>query len=331
MADGALADRIETIRNSPTLEALYAETGKISTTPGWLRRDEPVREDKAQSEYQPAHWRYDLCKAMLDAAGRMIDVSLAERRNLVMCNPVGGPDGPRRGIMTTKTLVSAYQMILPGEKAPSHRHTAHALRVIIDAHGSYSTVDGEKTPMETGDVVLTPGWCWHEHGHDGDQPAYWFDGLDVPLMRNLENMFYEDNPQRFDEHPKEVTTSPYRFPRDEIARRLDKAIADNEGFHGARIILEAPTMPTMLLTVERLHSGAKTRRQRSTANRVFCVMEGSGETQAGDKRLEWQRGDIFAIPTWTKFEHKATKDSQLFCMSDEPVTKFARAYKFEAD
>jgi gentisate 1,2-dioxygenase len=51
--------------------------------------------------------------------------------------------------MTTRTLVAAYQMILPGEKAPSHRHTAHALRVIIDAHGAYSTVDGEKTPMET--------------------------------------------------------------------------------------------------------------------------------------------------------------------------------------
>ena len=40
--------------------------------------------------------------------------------------------------------------------------------------------------------------------------------------------------------------------------------------------MKAPTMPTMLLTVERLAAGAKTRRQRSTTNRVFCVMEGSG-------------------------------------------------------
>ena len=90
-------------------------------------------------------------------------------------------------------------------------------------------------------------------------------------------------------------------------------------------------MPTMLLTVERLATGAKTRRQRSTTNRVFCVMEGSGESVAGDRRFEWQRGDIFAIPTWTKFEHKATSDAQLFCMSDEPLMKFARYYKFEAD
>ncbi len=201
MADGAMSDRIAAIRNVPNLDALYEETGKMSSTPGWLRRDETAPAEKQQSDYVPAHWRYDLCKAALDAAGRLIDVSLAERRNLVMCNPI-----PGKGVMTTKTLVSAYQMILPGEKAPSHRHTAHALRVIIDAKGAYSTVDGEKTPMETGDVVLTPGWCWHEHGHDGDEAAYWFDGLDVPLVRGLENMFYEDNacplrsePQRGDE------------------------------------------------------------------------------------------------------------------------------------
>jgi gentisate 1,2-dioxygenase len=206
MADGAPAnkmgsERIAAISNVPNLEALYEETGKMSSTPGWLRRDETAPEGKQQSAYVPAHWRYDLCKAALDAAGRLIDVSLAERRNLVMCNPI-----PGKGVMTTKTLVSAYQMILPGEKAPSHRHTAHALRVIIDAKGAYSTVDGEKTPMETGDVVLTPGWCWHEHGHDGDAPAYWFDGLDVPLAIGLENMFDEDNPVRFDEHPREVNT-----------------------------------------------------------------------------------------------------------------------------
>lgn len=326
MVDGATGNRIDSIRGVPTLEALYEESKKIDVTPGWLRRDETAPAEKQQSDYVPAHWRYDLCKAALDAAGRLIDVSLAERRNLVMCNPTGG-----KGAMTTKTLVGAYQMILPGEKAPSHRHTAHALRVIIEAHGAYSTVDGEKTPMETGDVVLTPGWCWHEHGHDGDEPAYWFDGLDVPLVRTLENMFYEDNPVRFDPKPRTVTTSPYRFPRDEIARRLDKATADNEGFHGPRITLDAPTMPTMQLTMERLESGARTRPQRSTTNRIFCCVEGSGETIAGSQRFAWQRGDAFAVPCWTKFEHAAVTDAQFFSMSDEPLMRFSRFYRFEAD
>jgi gentisate 1,2-dioxygenase len=124
MVGGATSNRIDVIRGVPTLEALYEESRNIDVTPGWLRRDETAPAEKQQSEYAPAHWRYDLCKAALDAAGRLIDVSLAERRNLVMCNPMGG-----KGVMTTKTLVGAYQMILPGEKAPSHRHTAHALRV----------------------------------------------------------------------------------------------------------------------------------------------------------------------------------------------------------
>ena len=326
MADGATSDRIEAIRGVHTLEALYEQAGKINVTPGWLRRDETSPAGKQQSEYVPAHWRYDVCKAALDAAGRLIDVSLADRRNLIMCNPLGG-----NGVMTTRTLVAAYQMILPGEKAPSHRHTAHALRVIIDAHGAYSTVDGEKTPMETGDVVLTPSWCWHEHGHDGEEPAYWFDGLDVPFVRTLENMFFEDNPVPFDPKPRPVATSPYRFPRDEIAGRLDAAVADNEGFHGPRVTLEAPTMPTMQLTMERLAVGARTRRQRSTANRIFCCVEGSGETVAGDKRLAWQRGDTFAVPCWTEFEHTAAADAQLFSMSDEPLMRFCRFYRFEVD
>ncbi|HEV8015903.1 MAG TPA: cupin domain-containing protein [Stellaceae bacterium] len=327
MADGALADRIAAIRDVPNLDALYAQTDQLGIKPGWLGiTQEATGTPKAQSAYMPAHWRYDLCKAALDAAGRLIDVALAERRNLVMRNPI-----PNNPFATSRTLVAAYQMILPGEKAPSHRHVAHALRVIIDAKGAYSTVDGEKTPMETGDVVLTPGWCWHEHGHDGDAPAYWLDALDAPLTRVLETTFYEEHPDRFAQNVRAVTTSPYRFTRDDIARRLDRATADNEGFHGPRITLDAPTMPTMLLTMERIEAGASTRRQRSSTNTIFCCVEGGGESVIGDQTFVWQRGDTFVAPCWTKFTHQATSDALLFAVSDEPLMRFARDYRFEAD
>ena len=163
----------------------------MNFTPGWVPRKKPILWGEPRPEFVPAHWTYEDAKAGLDAAGRLIDVTLAERRNLVMRNPT-----PNAVFETSRTLVCAYQMILPGEHAPSHRHSSHALRVIIDAKGSYSVVDGEKTPMETGDVVLTPGWCWHGHGHDGDEPAYWFDGLDVPLTHLLEPMFFQEHPQK---------------------------------------------------------------------------------------------------------------------------------------
>jgi gentisate 1,2-dioxygenase len=312
-------------RDIPTLEALYEAAGDVTFTPGWVPRKKPILWNEPRPEYVPAHWSYDDAKAGLDAAGRLIDVSLAERRNLVMRNPAPGSN-----FETTRTLVCAYQMILPGEKAPSHRHSSHALRVIINGKGSFSTVNGEKMPMETGDVVLTPGWCWHGHGHDGDRPAYWFDGLDVPLTHLLEPMFYQEHPERHEKVERVVQTSPYRFTRDDIARRLDAAKPNGDGFHGPRVTLEAPEMPPMGLMMERLSVGRNTRRYRTTANSIFHVTEGSGESMIGDKRFDWKRGDTFVAPGWHAINHRATSDAQMFEMSDEPLLRFANYYRFEA-
>jgi gentisate 1,2-dioxygenase len=320
-----LAPRSLSGRDIPTLESLYEAAGGVNFTPGWVPRKKPILWGEPRPEFVPAHWTYEDAKAGLDAAGRLIDVALAERRNLVMRNPT-----PNAVFETSRTLVCAYQMILPGEHAPSHRHSSHALRVIIDAKGSYSVVDGEKTPMETGDVVLTPGWSWHGHGHDGDEPAYWFDGLDVPLTHLLEPMFFQEHPQKHAKIESVVETSPFRFKRADIARKLDAARADNEGFHGPRITLDAPSMPPIGLTVERLPSGQKTRAYRSTANTIFHVMEGAGESTVGDQRFSWKRGDTFVAPGWNAIGHRATSDAQWFAMSDEPLMRFSSYYRFEA-
>lgn len=74
--NGAVGNNaVGSFRDPPTLEALYQEAVKINVRPGWLQRDEPASAERRQSEYLPGHWRYDLCKAALDAAGRLIDVS----------------------------------------------------------------------------------------------------------------------------------------------------------------------------------------------------------------------------------------------------------------
>jgi len=309
-----------------TLDRLYEVSAGLDLTPGWLPRKKPILWAQPRPEYVPAHWSYQAAKTALDAAGRLVDVALAERRNLVMRNPSPGAD-----FQTTRTLVCAYQMILPGEVAPSHRHSSHALRVIIDGKGSFSTVNGEKMPMETGDVVLTPGWHWHGHGHDGDRPAYWFDGLDVPLTHLLESMFFEQHPDKHEKIERVAAVSPMRFTREDIARGLDQASADPEGFHGPRTVLPAPQMPPMGLAMERLAAGTKTRRYRSTANTIFLVVEGTGETIVGDERFSWQQGDTIVAPNWTKIQHRATADSTLFELSDEPLMRFSNYYRFEAD
>jgi gentisate 1,2-dioxygenase len=314
------------LRDISALETLIGEASDLNLTPGWVPRKMPTPWPQPRSEFAPAHWNYEAAKAVLDASGPLIDLSLAERRNLILRNPAQGTN-----FETTRTFVCAYQMILPGEIAPSHRHSSHALRVIIDGKGSYSVVNGQKIPMETGDVVLTPGWCWHGHGNDGDQPAYWFDGLDLPLTQLLEPMFYEEHPEKYEPVERMVTSSPFRFTRESIARGLDEAKPDPEGFHGPRIALATPEMPPMGLHVERIEGGTKTRRHRSTANTVFLVLDGSGTTTIGERDFSWRKGDAFAAPTWTKIEHSIASDALLFTLSDEPLMRFSHYYRFEAD
>ncbi len=307
------------LREVSALETLIGEASDLNLIPGWVRRKKPTLWPQPRSEFAPAHWNYAAAKAALDAAGPLIDL-------LILRNPAQGTN-----FETTRTLVCAYQMMLPGEIAPSHRHSSHAVRVIIDGKGSYSIVNGQKIPMETGDVVLTPGWCWHGHGHDGDQPAYWFDGLDVPLTQLLEPMFYEEHPKKYEPVERMVTSSPFRLTRESIARGLDDAKPDPEGFHGPRIALATPDMPPMGLHVERIDGGTKTRPHRSTVNTVFLVLDGIGTTTIGDRDFSWRKGDAFAAPTWTKIEHSIASDALLFTLSDEPLMRFSHYYRFEAD
>jgi gentisate 1,2-dioxygenase len=307
-----------------SLDDLYREAERLDVTPGWVSRDRPIFWKEPRTDFLPVHWDYQQVKHALASAGTLIDVALAERRNLILRNPF-----PNNNFATVKTLVCAYQMILPGEVAPSHRHSAHAMRVILDAKGSYSIVGGEKTPMESGDIVLTPGGHWHGHGHEGAEPAYWLDGLDIPSVHLMEPMFFEEHPDKYEKITSVAATSRFRFSRDSILTELDKAKSDPAGAHGPRVTLEAPDMPTMGLTVEKLGSGEQTRRYRSTANRIFVVMEGAGQTKVGKETFAWRRGDTVVVPTWTDFSHQAISDSLLFCLSDEPLMRAFKYYRSE--
>ena len=102
------------------------------------------------------------------------------------------------------------QIIKPGEVARSHRHSASALRLVIEGAGAYTAVDGEKSYMEPGDFVTTPNGTWHDHGNEGSAEMIWLDGLDVPLIQALEVNFFELYPQS-----KQPLTQP-----DELSLRL---------------------------------------------------------------------------------------------------------------
>ena len=306
----------------PSLDALVEAIGRSNMTPGWIRRERPILYPEMRSQFVPALWRYEEAKAAMQAAGRLIGTDLAERRNFVLRNPI-----PGNSYATLRTMVCAYQSILPGEKARSHRHAPHALRVILESRGSYSVVDGHKHPMESGDIVLTPGWSWHGHGHDGGEQAYWFDGLDVPLTQLLEPMFFEEHPEGFEAVTETSPESPMRFPWNSTQEKLKGA--KDDPFLGRTLELAAPTMPTLQLRVHAWPAGWRCRPHRHTANVVHVVMRGEGHSLIGAERFDWRFGDTLAIPAWSRIEHHADSDAVVFGMSDEALMRWTRYYRFE--
>src|SRR3984957_16449036 len=134
----------EELAQSGTLEELYGKLGQVGIAPGWAK--------KVASLWPEPKKNFAQAHGALDAAGRLINTELAERRNLILYNPVSDAS-----YGTVRTMVAAYQMIMPGEWARSHRHTPNALRLILDSEaGTYTEVDGVKIAMEPGDVLLTP-------------------------------------------------------------------------------------------------------------------------------------------------------------------------------
>lgn len=51
---------------------------------------------------------------------------------------------------------------MPGETAPAHRHSAYAMRFIIEGSKGFTAVHGKRINMERGDVILTPTWNYRE-------------------------------------------------------------------------------------------------------------------------------------------------------------------------
>jgi gentisate 1,2-dioxygenase len=306
---------LASLREVRSLNELYPRLDRLSISPGWAK-PKPSLWPEPRENFRPVQWRWSDGRAALDAAGRLISTELAERRNLILYNPIEG-----NTYATVRTLIAAYQMILPGETARSHRHTPNALRFVLEGEGAYTIVDGQRLEMRPNDVLLTPNWCWHGHASEAAGPCAWIDILDVPLVHLLEPMFFEPHPEEHEPVTSAPTSSPLVFAWEDTLARLARAPRDPSGRHGRRIELGDPAMASTALYMERLEAGERTRRLRTTANQIACVAEGTGVTEIDGERWEWARGDVLALPGWRPFSHRATGDAVLFVATDEPVMR----------
>lgn len=342
----------DTASHGEQLEAFYQELARYSSGPLWAVLGEALTPEP-RTAVKPHLWRWAEMRPLALRAAALVDTEMAERRVLMLLNP--GLEG-RSAV--TQTLYAGIQIIMPGEIARSHRHTPAALRFIIEGEGGYTAVNGEKTIMRPGDFILTPNWTWHDHGNEAEQPMLWLDGLDLPLVRQLDAVFYEEYLEPTQPITKPLADSlhkygvaltptweqhlgPYSPLLNYTWERTREALAAlawaSDGSPYDDILLAytnprtgGPPLPTMGATIQLLRQGIHTSPHRHTASVVYHVAEGRGASVIDGQRFDWERGDTFVVPTWAWHEHRAPDgEAVLFAFDDSPVQRALGLYREE--
>jgi len=338
----------------PALDALHAELERAHVIPTWIYAPRIVGREPVAG-YRPYLWRYAEMRALLMRAGELITPERgAERRSIDHVNP-----DLEAHNSTSHSLATAFQLVRPGECAPSHRHTAGAIRFAVESEGGdvFTAVEGEKLPMGRWDLCLTPRWKWHEHQNNTESDIVWLDALDYPLVNLLRGSFFEpgetlvgrtNRPEGFTErHVGRVRPAgwaPYpddvplvRYPWDETWAAI-QAMRGETGSPYDGVLMEyvnpftsGPALPTMACYAQLLRPNEHTKAHRQTASTIYHVMEGEGFSVIDGLRFDWAKGDVFVVPPWAAHEHaNATgEDALLFAVSDRPVMDTFGFYREE--
>ena len=344
--------------NSSERKRLYDDMAPLHLTPLWEVLHALVP-PQPTSKAQAALWRYDELRPYLLRSGEVISAEEAVRRVLILENP--GLTGQSR---ITPSLYAGLQLILPGEIAPSHRHTQTALRFVVEGQGAYTAVEGERATMSEGDFIITPNWGWHDHGSDAVEPVVWLDGLDIPMLQFFEAGFAENgdasrqavvhaegrsgarwghNLAPLRETLRDGNASPiFSYPYSRSRESLDYLERHEpldlwDGFK-LRYINPATggwPMPTMGTFLQRLPRGFDGAPWRQTDGAVFSVVEGSGEVEikAGENQpitnFKFGHRDHFVIPSWHQARLKSETGCVLFSFSDRPAQQALSIHREE--
>ena len=327
-------------------QQLYSDMSPLNLTPLWEVLHALVP-PQPTSPCVAALWKYDEIRPFLMRAGEAITAEEAVRRVLILENPA-----LRGQSSITQSLYAGLQLILPGEVAPSHRHTQSALRFIVEGEGAYTAVDGERTTMRPGDFIITPSWTWHDHGHEADGPVVWLDGLDIPMVRFLDAGFAQNGsarsqgvfksegssfaryghnmaPVRGDApfgHTSPIFSYPYERSREALHELERDTPADPwDGFKLRYVnpLTGGSPMPTMATFMQRLPPQFAGKPYRQTDGAVHSVVEGSGTVHIGHadaaRTFHFKPRDHFVIPSWHTARFASETGCVLFSFSDRPV------------
>jgi len=294
----------------------------------------------------PHVWKWREVLPLLRGACEAMKESYTARRALVFTNP-----GLSRG--TTQTMLATYQIVPPGEIAWAHRHTINALRFSIQGNAKvFTVVDGRALAMEPYDLILTPGWTWHDHHNESEEDAIWMDGLDVPLTLALNQSFFEELGEvaqggRGEDAPSLVrplgarspSVRPYRYPWRDVSRTVAAQVHEGaDPCHGRMLEYVNPltggsVFPTINCQIQVLPPGFEGAPFRHSASSIALVIAGEGKTLFDDRELEWSQNDSLVIPNWSRHRqlNRSKRDAAvLFVMSDAPMLAALGFYRSEA-
>ncbi len=338
------------------LELFYEELRQANGHPLWVRDPNPPK-------VLPFLWKWSDYRPLLMKAMEVVPMEMANRRALFFANP-----GLKEQKSATSTLLANLQVIKPGEIAPTHRHSPSALRFVIEGKGAFTSVQGEKSYMEPGDFVTTPNWTWHDHGHEGEGPMIWLDGLDQPLIEKFEALFWEgyedgtyplskanglsqrmygagslrptwvkyrDSDKPFIDYQRDSPMVNYKYAQ--ARDTLFQLAKETEGspFDGVTLEYVNPNtggaaFATMACFAQLLGKGQHTKAHRHTGGTIYHVIEGKGHSVIGGMRFDWRDKDTFVVPSWSWHEHVSETDAVLFSYNDTPVVSKLGLFREEA-
>ncbi|WP_206922422.1 cupin domain-containing protein [Alicyclobacillus suci] len=308
----------------------------------------------------PYLWKWDEVKNFVMESGELVTPDRGgERRVVFFSNPGARDLEPWGWGSLTQTLYAGIQLLLPGEKAPSHRHNQSAIRFIVQGSGAYTIVEGERVYMEEGDFLITPAGLWHDHVHSGGEPMLWLDCLDIPMLYQLGAMFFEHYPDFNQPVTKPDNYSALRYSASglrpvqdhqnhyapqavfkwnqtkQALENLAKLEADPFDAYAVEFINPATgkaAANTIGAMMQFLPEGHATWAHRHVHSAIYHVFDGEGYTVINGVKFSWKKGDTFVIPNWAWHEHVNTgsQGAYLFSTNDLPVMEALHLDKTEA-
>jgi len=335
--------------DTPALRELYAGFKAQNLNPLWTQIG-GLMPRYPTPRAVPHVWRWADLYPLAKRSGDLVPVGRGgERRAIGLANPGLGGD-----TYITPTLWCAIQYLGPRETAPEHRHSQNAFRFVVEGEGVWTVVNGDPVRMSRGDFLLTPGWNFHGHHNDTDQPMAWLDGLDIPFSFQNDVGFFEFGSDKVTDyatpqtsrgerlwcHPglrplsglRNTVSSPigaYRWQHTDAAL-TQQLLLEEEGHpatveqgHAAVRFVNPTTggdvMPTIRAEFHRLRAGTETATRREVGSTVFQVFEGRGAVVLAGVTQKVEKGDIFVIPSWVPWSLQAETGFDLFRFSDAPI------------